>query len=226
MDPCTRRYRAGMAPARLRAAGRPSTTRTGVAVPRRAAGIGLGVLLLSGCAAGAVAPDDAALLAETSAVPRTPPGVPDGALSGAASSASGGAAEAMTAPDDGDTPDVHSETGELVPGFPVDLLPVPDDAMILVTSAVPVGDAAEVQEVSLNLRTSAGVTELLTMYRDALLAGGFTEVPPVTPQADLAAESVFVRSGGDELVSIGVLDTDGLRTVAIGGRIRTDAGQT
>jgi len=115
-------------------------------------------------------------------------------------------------------PDEYSEVGDLVEDFPIDLLPVPGDAVILVTSAVPVGDA-DVQEVSLNLRTSATPEELLELYRTALTAAGFSEVTAETSDSDLAVDVTFVRSGGDELVSIGVLDVDGARTVTIGGRI-------
>ena len=115
--------------------------------------------------------------------------------------------------------DEYSEVGQLVEGFPIELLPVPADSVILVTSAVPVGEA-DVQEVSLNLRTSATPDEILALYRDALGAAGFTEAPPAQAQTDLAAETTFTRSSGDELVSIGVLDVDGARTVTIGGRVR------
>lgn len=117
-------------------------------------------------------------------------------------------------------PDEYSEVGDLVEGFPIELLPVPGDAVILVTSAVPVGDA-DVQEVSLNLRTAATAAELLELYRGALTAAGFSEVTGETSDSDLAAQVTFVRSGGDEVVSIGVLDVDGARTVTIGGRVRT-----
>ncbi|MBO1750573.1 hypothetical protein J4G33_02015 [Actinotalea sp. BY-33] len=117
-------------------------------------------------------------------------------------------------------PDGHAEVGDLVEGFPTDLLPVPSDAIVLVTSAVPVGDA-DVQEVSLNLRTQATAQDLVRLYRTALLEAGFTETEQPGTQSDLAAESVFTRSGGDEIVSIGVLEVDGGRTVTIGGRIRT-----
>lgn len=141
------------------------------------------------------------------------------------------AAVSLTAPDEASptpsseplvtaTPDAYSEVGDLVAGFPIELLPVPSDAVILVTSAVPVGDA-DVQEVSLNLRTAATAEALLELYRDALTSAGFTEVTAETSGSDLAAEVTFVRSGGDEVVSIGVLDVDGGRTVTIGGRVRT-----
>ncbi len=117
-------------------------------------------------------------------------------------------------------PDAYSQVGDLVDGFPIELLPVPGDAVILVTSAVPVGDA-DVQEVSLNLRTAATPAELLELYRGALTAAGFSEVTSDTSDSDLAAQVTFVRSGGDEVVSIGVLDVDGARTLTIGGRVRT-----
>lgn len=119
-----------------------------------------------------------------------------------------------------DSPDEFSRVGDLVDGFPIDLLPVPGDAVVLVTSAVPVGEST-VQEVSLNFRTGATVDEILELYRTALLAVGFTEIPPTSAQSDLAAETTFVRSDGSELVSIGVLEVDGGRTVAIGGRVET-----
>lgn len=120
-------------------------------------------------------------------------------------------------------PDEFSQVGDLVEGFPIELLPVPGDAVILVTSAVPVGDA-DVQEVSLNLRTAATAAELLDLYREALTAAGFSEVTAETADSDLAAQVTFVRSGGDEVVSIGILDVDGARTVTIGGRVRTSDG--
>ncbi|MDT0164336.1 hypothetical protein Q9R32_02050 [Actinotalea sp. AC32] len=127
----------------------------------------------------------------------------------------GGADGATAAEDAG-----GSEVGELVPGFPVDLLPLPDDAVILVTSAVPVGEATDVQEVSLNLRTELSVDDVVRLYRDALVSAGFTEAEPAGLPTELAAEATFTRSGGDELVSVGVLEVDGGRTVTIGGRVR------
>ena len=119
-----------------------------------------------------------------------------------------------------ESPDEFSRVGDLVDGFPIELLPVPGDAVLLVTSAVPVGDST-VQEVSLNFRTAATVDEILELYRTALLDVGFSEIPPTSAQSELAAETTFVRSDGSELVSIGVLEVDAGRTVAIGGRVET-----
>jgi hypothetical protein len=174
-----------------------------------AALLAAGVLALTAACGGAAPPAD-----EDAAVQ---------ALADSAAEQSALAEEAPTSPEPLVTsePDEFSEVGELVDGFPIDLLPVPGDAVILVTSAVPVGDA-DVQEVSLNLRTSATADALLELYRTALTAAGFTEVTAETSNSDLALDVTFVRSSGDEVVSIGVLDIDGARTVTIGGRLRTD----
>jgi hypothetical protein len=110
--------------------------------------------------------------------------------------------------------------GSLVEGFPVELLPVPEDAVLLVTSAAPVGGSA-VREVSLNLRTRLTVEAVLSLYRDELTDAGFTEVGPPTDESGPTADATFTRSGGDELVTIGVVDVDGARTLTLGGRVRT-----
>lgn len=115
-------------------------------------------------------------------------------------------------------PDDHSEVGALAAGFPAELLPLPDDTVLLVTSAVPVG-GSEVQEVSLNLRTGLATDAVLDLYRSALTAAGFSEVP--ADASGLSASASFVRSGADELVTVGVLDDGDARTVTIGGRLRT-----
>lgn len=121
-------------------------------------------------------------------------------------------------PDD----DRESAVGGLVAGFPDDLIPVPEDAVILVTSAVPVGES-DVREVSLNVRTSLSTAALSRLYRESLTASGFTEVEPAEQASSLAAQLTFVRSAGDEIVSVGVLDVDGGRTLSIGGRVREAA---
>ncbi|MGV8965152.1 MAG: hypothetical protein ACOH2F_02630 [Cellulomonas sp.] len=118
-----------------------------------------------------------------------------------------------------ETPDPNSTVGGLAPGFPSDLLPVPAGAEVLVSSVDPVGDSNAIQ-VSLNLRTALAAPEVVDLYRQSLVAAGFTEAEQTTPDAALAAQSTFTRSGGDELLVIGVLDRDAMRTVTIGGRLR------
>ena len=191
-------------------AGRTRSATDRPRTPRRAAGVSLLALLLAavvGCSASDPTPVPAPVDLAQAAAEEDSPSV-------------AAAPEESPEPLVTAEPDQYSEVGDLVDGFPIELLPVPGDAVILVTSAVPVGDA-DVQEVSLNLRTSATAEDLLTLYRTALTEAGFTEIAAQAPDTDLAVDVTFVRSGGDELVSIGVLDTDGARTVTIGGRIRT-----
>lgn len=118
--------------------------------------------------------------------------------------------------------DEYSEVGAIVDGFPTDLLPVPDGAVVLVSSAIPLGTSG-VYEVSLNLRTSLTAAAVAATYRESLTAAGFEETLPEIPSEGLAAESTFTRSSGDELLIIGVLDADTERTVTIGGRIRDNS---
>ncbi|WP_225754592.1 hypothetical protein [Actinotalea sp. Marseille-Q4924] len=138
---------------------------------------------------------------------------PDGAGARSGAGSAGAAADAV---EPGIGP---SRVGELVEDFPVDLLPVPDDAVLLVTSAVPVGGSAA-REVSLNLRTQMSVGAVVRLYRGALTDAGFVEVTPPTDASGPTADATFTRSGGDEVVTIGVLDVDGARTLTLGGRVR------
>jgi hypothetical protein len=120
-------------------------------------------------------------------------------------------------------PDEHSQVGGIPDDFPSDLLPVPPGAEILVATFAPMADAgADQYAVSLNVRTSSSVDEVLALYRASLTAAGFTESTGA-PGASLGAESTFSRSGGQEIVVVGVLDRDGSRTVTAGGHIRTGA---
>lgn len=114
--------------------------------------------------------------------------------------------------------DDHSDVGGLAEGFPETLLPVPDGAEVLVSSAEPI-EGTDLTEVSLNLRSGQDAAELMDVYRTALVAAGFTEAP-ADPDAVLAAQSTFVRSDGAELVVVGVLDRDDIRTLTAGGRVR------
>lgn len=116
--------------------------------------------------------------------------------------------------------DADSRVGELVPGFPTALLPVPDGAQILVSSAEPTADG--MVEVSLNLRSTLDVAALLDHVRAPLLAAGFAEVP-AAPAQGLAAQTSFSRSDGKELLVAGIRDDGTNRTLTIGGRITPPA---
>jgi hypothetical protein len=112
--------------------------------------------------------------------------------------------------------------GTLAAGFPVDLLPIPADAEVLVSAAEPVAGSTDIQ-VSLNLRTALLPADLIELYRAPLTAAGFTEAPAGAPNAALAAQATFTRSGGDEILVLGVLDRDNTRTLTLGGRVHKPA---
>jgi len=113
-----------------------------------------------------------------------------------------------------------SEVGGLAPGFPSGLVTPLEGSEILVSSAQP--DAATgLTLISLNLRSPLATADLVQVVRDQLLAAGFAETVLDPGAAGLAASSTFVRGdGGDELLSLGVLDRDGVRTLTLGGTVR------
>ncbi|AEE46293.1 hypothetical protein Celf_2165 [Cellulomonas fimi ATCC 484] len=112
-----------------------------------------------------------------------------------------------------------SAVGALADGFPTDLVPLPAGAEVLVSSARPV-EGTDLLEISLNLRTAQDAAGLLEAVRAPLLAAGFAEAAPPAPEAGLAAQTTFSRGDGSELLVVGVLDRDEVRTLTLGGRVR------
>ena len=117
-----------------------------------------------------------------------------------------------------EAPGPDTATGQLAAGFPTALVPVPEGAEILVSSAQSQDDGS--LEISLNLRTAQDTAGLLDAVRAPLLAAGFGEVPAAQPDPGLAAQTTFSRSDGAELVLVGILDRDDVRTLTLGGRVR------
>lgn len=113
-----------------------------------------------------------------------------------------------------------SSVGDLAPGFPADLVSPPEGSDILVSSAET--DAATgITTISLNLRSPLATDQLVQAVRDQLVAAGFTETVVDPGSTGLAASSTFVRGdGAAELLTLGVLDRDGLRTLTLGGTVR------
>ncbi|WP_454048371.1 hypothetical protein [Cellulomonas sp. Marseille-Q8402] len=113
-----------------------------------------------------------------------------------------------------------SAVGDLAAGFPTDLVSPPEGSEILVSSAEP--DAATgLTTISLNLRSPVETAELVGRVRDQLVAAGFTESVVDPGSTGLAATSTFVRGdAGEELLTLGVLDRDGVRTLTLGGTVR------
>lgn len=112
-----------------------------------------------------------------------------------------------------------SAVGELAPGFPTDLIAVPDDSDILVSSAE-LDAATGLTTVSLNLRSPLAADDLLATVGAPLVAAGFAETTGDAAASGLAAQATFTRSDGSELLTAGVLDRDGVRTLTLGGTVR------
>jgi hypothetical protein len=130
-----------------------------------------------------------------------------------------GSTETLLPETDGDA---HSAVGELVPEFPSTLIPVPDGAEVLLSSAAPV-DGTDLTEVSLNLRTGQDTSGLLDAVRAPLVAAGFIENAPPAAEPGLAAQATFSRGDGSELIVVGILDRADERTLTLGGRVRSAA---
>lgn len=118
--------------------------------------------------------------------------------------------------------DAHSAVGELATDFPTALVPVPDGAEVLLSSAAPV-DGTDLTEISLNLRTAQDAAGLLDAVRAPLVAAGFVENAPPAAEPGLAAQSTFSRGDGTELLVVGILDRAEERTLTLGGRVRAAA---
>ena len=114
-----------------------------------------------------------------------------------------------------------STVGALAPGFPTDLVPLPEGATVLVSSAEQV-PGTELWTISLNLRTPQPTDDLMAAVRGPLTEAGFDEEAPEDLQAELAAQSTFSRDGGVELLTVGVLDRDDVRTLTLGGTVRVE----
>lgn len=120
-----------------------------------------------------------------------------------------------------DEVDEGTAVGEVAAGFPSDLVPVPPEAEVLVSSAQPLEDGR--LRISLNVRTAQDAAGVLEAVRAPLVAAGFVETAPATPEAGLAAQSAFSRGDGAELLVVGVLDRDGTRTMTLGGTVAAPA---
>lgn len=139
-------------------------------------------------------------------------------------STSGSSPAAETSPsqdDPGASPSPSASdvsVGGVVPGFPGDLLPSPEGAEVLLTSAVPAGDKLQ---VSLSGRTAAPPESVLETYRASLTAAGFAESPSAGAPGALA--STFTRGDGAEVVSVAVVPDGGSSTFTVGGTVAAPA---
>lgn len=125
--------------------------------------------------------------------------------------------ETTAEPTTGTTPTrapTDSVVGDLVEGFPTDVVAVPPGAEIRVSSLV---ESDGRRQVSLAGETTQGAEEIVAFYRDSLVAQGFTETPAALPQG--VAGATFSRGEGAEVLSLTVVTTDGTQQFTIGGFI-------
>lgn len=174
-------------------------------------------LALAGCSAGGGEPVDV--------TPTTSASEPPSPASPTSGTGSGPEAPSPTtsAPSDGASPQASASdvsVGGVVAGFPTDVLPVPQGAQVLLTSAVPAGDQLQ---VSLSGRTAAPPESVLETYRASLTGAGFAESPSAGAPGALA--STFTRGEGAELVSVAVVPDaqGGSATFTVGGTVAAPA---
>lgn len=144
---------------------------------------------------------------------------------GSAAPGPSGSASAEVAPSPGESllpspTATGSAVGDLAAGFPTDLVTPPEGSEILVSSAQR-DDATGLTTISLNLRSPVATADLVAGVRTQLVAAGFVETTVDPGSTGLAATSTFTRGdGGVELLTLGVLDRDGVRTLTLGGSVR------
>ncbi|MFF2830143.1 hypothetical protein ACFVSK_00100 [Cellulosimicrobium cellulans] len=117
--------------------------------------------------------------------------------------------------------DAASAVGDLVEGFPAELVTVPPGAQVLASSARPTEDGTLV-DVTLNLRSEEPVEALTAYYTDGLGAAGFEVSPSSVPSA-LTSLTTFVRTPAPESptesLAVGVFDDETERLVTISGQV-------
>lgn len=104
--------------------------------------------------------------------------------------------------------------GEVVEGFPTDVVPVLPEAEITLSTVVP---ANGVRQVSLAGSTALPAEEVLAFYRNAFVAQGFTETASAVPAGVLGA--TFSRGDATELLTVTVATADGAQQFTVGGQL-------
>jgi len=119
------------------------------------------------------------------------------------------------------------------PEFPRDLLPAPEGATVVASSAAP-GTGA-LTDVTLNLTTPRTADEVLAQLEEQLGAQGFARADTGVPTG-LTAQTAFTRraeaadgAGDDadplvETLLVGVLDDGDRRLVSVSGSVMVPAG--
>lgn len=197
------------------------TARSLLPAPRAAAVLAMGAgLVLTGCSdAGTVTASDPRSSAPSSSSP-TPGSAPTTASpapsastpSAGAPGASPGAATASAVPTGSST---GVAVGEVVEGFPLDVVPVLPEAEVTL-SDVEAQDGGG-RTVALAGRTSRSPEEVVAFYTQALTGQGFTATTP--PDVEGALVTTYARGGAAELLTLSITSSDGVQDFSIGGQI-------
>ncbi|WP_298991653.1 hypothetical protein [uncultured Pseudokineococcus sp.] len=105
--------------------------------------------------------------------------------------------------------------GEVVEGFPLDVVPLLPDAEVALSNVV--RDEGG-RSVALAGRTSRSPQEVVDFYTQALTAQGFTATTP--PAVDGAVVTTYTRGpAAADLLTLSVTSSAGLQDFSIGGRL-------
>lgn len=131
----------------------------------------------------------------------------------ASGSATESASEPATAAPSSSSP-TNAAIGDLVEGFPTDVLPVLPGSEVTLSSVVP---GQGVRQVSLAGTTGQPPEAVLAFYRDSLVPQGFVEAPAALPAG--VAGATFSRGDGAEIVTLSVVTVEGQQQYTVGGQI-------
>lgn len=135
--------------------------------------------------------------------------------SATATSTPAGTARASTAPATGTAkPSAESAVKELVAGFPSIVLPLMKGAEIQASSLV---HASPVSTASLTASITATPEAVLKNYTTVLTAQGFKAQPG--DAVDGVPLKTFVRAGGQEIVTVSVVQTTATSTFTLGATL-------
>lgn len=188
----------------------PSRPRHGTQTLRKAlaaVALGAAAMTASGCSGAAEPADPQASTAAPAAAQSTRSGT-----AGMQPSDSAVPATATATPTA--TPTAQTAVKKLVEGFPLAAVPLMEKAQIQVSSTEKAGP---VSLASMTASITAGSAEVLDYYTKAFTAQGFTAQPG--DAVDGVPLKTFVRTGGQEVATVSVIEEAGTATFTVGATL-------
>ena len=105
--------------------------------------------------------------------------------------------------------------GEVVEGFPLDVVPLLPEAEVTLSNVVEQDGGG--RTVALAGRTSRSPDEVVAFYTGALTGQGFTATTP--PQVEGAVVTTFTRGAAADLLTLSITSSEGLQDFSIGGQL-------